>query len=148
MDIRRLSAVVLVFALIVVGCSDDDDETEAVDLPDGAAAVVEDYYETVAQDHDGDGMLGLVTDDFEFVSHDGALDRETWAAQVDLFFDDFSVERFGERVVVGEGTAYIVSQPEHTSGTGIDDQALSVMRVVEVDGTWLLANHYYLPASG
>ena len=143
---QRLAMAVLALALTAGACSDDGDSdgsSESVDLPDGAAAVVDDYYETVAVQHDGDAMLALVTEDFEFVSDDGTLSRESWAAQVNRFFEDFTVERLDDPVVVGGGTEYLVSQAEHVTGTGIDDSAFSVFRVVEVDGVWLIDSQQY-----
>jgi len=138
-------AVVMALVLVVGACSDDDDsdEAESVELPDGAAAVIDDYYEAVAVQHDSDAMLGLVTEDFQFIAVEGALDSEGWADQIDLLFENFGVERLGDPAVVGGGSEYVVSQAERTTGSGVDDVAFSVMRVVEVDGTWLIGTHSY-----
>ena len=144
---RRAGIVAAVVALVLLvgACSDDDDaeDAESVELPDGAAAVIDEYYEAVAVQHDGEAMLGVVSEDFQFIADDGAFDRDGWANQVDLFFENFEVERLGDPAVVGGGSEYVVSQAERTTGTGVDDVAFSVMRVVEVDGTWLVAIHSY-----
>lgn len=144
MTMRQVGVVVLALALAVGACSDDDDSSESVDLPDGAAAVVEDYYQTVAVEHDGDAMLALVTDGFEFVAADGVLGREAWAANVNRLFENFAVERLGEPTVVGGGDEYLVSQAEHVTGTGMDSAAFSVLRVVEVDGNWLIDSQQFI----
>ena len=146
MTVQRIAAVALAFVLLVGACSDDDadDASESVDLPDGAAAVVDDYRQAVAVDHDGDAMLAVVTEDFEFVDADGENDAGAWATSVDLLFDDFAVEQLSEATVVGEGDEYLLSQAERVTGSGVDMTGFTVMRVVDVDGTWLIDHHEFI----
>ena len=143
---RKVGVVALAFVLAVGACSDDDsdDASESVDLPDGAVAVVDDYRQAVAVDHDGDAMLAVVTEDFEFVDADGENDAGAWATSVDLLFDDFAVEQLSEATVVGEGDEYLLSQAERVTGSGVDMTGFTVMRVVDVDGTWLIDHHEFI----
>ena len=146
MRTQRILALLLVLMMAAAACSDDgdsDSSTEAVDLPDAAAVAVDDYYEAVAVEHDGQAMLEFVTDDFQSVSVDGVLSADEWADDVDALFDDFAVERLGDPAVLGGGSEYLVSQPEHITGTGVDDFVFSVMTVVDEDGTWLVGSHEY-----
>lgn len=146
MRMRQFALVACVAILMATACSDDDNASGTVELPDGAAQVVEDYYQTVAVEHDGDGMMALVTDDFEFVSGTESIDSETWAGQINRFYDSFTVDRLEDATVVGGESEYLVSQPEHVTASGMDDDAFSVLRVIEVDGTWLIDMHQYIPA--
>ena len=143
---RKVGVVALAFVLAVGACSDDDsdDASESVDLPDGAVAVVDDYRQAVAVDHDGDAMLAVVTEDFEFVDADGENDAGAWATSVDRLFDDFAVEQLSEATVVGEGDEYLFSQAERVTGSGVDMTGFTVMRVVDVDGTWLIDHHEFI----
>ena len=145
MKMRHFALVGIAAILMTTACSDDD-SSGSVELPDAAAEAVEDYYQTVAVEHDGEGMLTLVTDDFEFISETESIDKETWASQINLFYDNFTVERLEDATVVGGDGEYLVSQPEHVTASGMDDDAFSVLRVVEVDGTWLIDMHQYIPA--
>ena len=37
-----------------------------------------------------------------------------------------------------DGDAYVATQPDHATATGLDVEGVSVIRVAEVDGTWLV----------
>jgi hypothetical protein len=134
--------------LVLAGCGDDDDSSEgsseSVELPAEAADVLAAYTEATAVDHDGDAMLAVVTEDFTFLSvSDTVLDRDAYAAEVDSYTSDFTVETLGDDVVVGGGDTYIVSEPNTAGGGGFTSTGFSVIRIVDSDGEWLVDAHRF-----
>ena len=134
--------------LVLAGCGDDDDSSEgsseSVELPAEAADVLAAYTEATAVDHDGDAMLAVVTEDFTFLSvGDTVLDRDAYAAEVNRYGSNFTVENLGDDVVVGDADTYIVSTPQSAGGAGFGSTGFSVIRVVESDGEWLVDAHRF-----
>ena len=144
MRLQRTAVAALMVIVVAGACSDDSDSSGTVELPDEAAELVEDYYQTVAVEHDGDAMMELVTDSFEFVSGTDSIDKEAWAGEVNRLYENFTVDRLDDAVVVGGDGEYLVSQPEHVAGTGMDEDAFSVLRVVEDDDGWRIDMHVYI----
>ncbi|MDH3707422.1 MAG: hypothetical protein OES57_15245, partial [Acidimicrobiia bacterium] len=95
--------------VMLAGCgsddesSDEDPSSESVELPAEAAEALVQYREATAELHDGDAMLGYVTDDFTFLSVGSVLDADGYAAEVDGYASDFAVESLGGQSVVGAG---------------------------------------------
>ena len=142
-----LAGVVLM--LVLAGCGDDDDSSEgsseSVELPAEAADALASYGEATAVDHDGDAMLDLVTEDFTFLSYgDTVLDRDGYAAEVNSYVAEFAVEDPGDDVVVRGVDTYIVSRPNTLSVGGFGATGVSVFRIVESDGEWLVDAHRFI----
>ena len=145
------AALILVGALLaggaIVACAEDDGgQTSAdasVELPPEAVEAYENYAEAML-DADGDAMLDYVTDDFTWLSYGtNLMDAEYRADWVTRYYSSFEVEDIGERTVVGGGDEYIFSTPERATTPALAD-GISVVKIVKVDGTWLVAAHRFL----
>ena len=91
-------------------------------------------------------MLAYVTDDFSFLSYGTDVqERDFRAGYVTRNYGplDFTVEEIGERTVVGGGDEYILSVPERAVTPAIAE-GISVVRLVKIDGVWLVDAHRFL----
>jgi hypothetical protein len=85
-----------------------------------------------------------VTDDFTFLSYGTDVqEREFRADYVTENYGSFTVEEIDDRTVVGGGDEYIFSVPERAT-TPIVAEGISVVKIVNVDGTWLIQAHRFL----
>jgi hypothetical protein len=144
---RRITLVALAAVLsLAAGCGDDAEQETAdatVELPDAALEAYEDYTQTLL-DADGEAMLDYVTDDFTFLSYGtNLMDAEFRADYVTENYGFFDVEEVGERTVVGGGDEYILSVPERATTPAVAD-GISVAKMVEIDGEWLVQAHRFL----
>lgn len=131
-------------SVLVVGCGGDDDSAEAaVELPAEAAQVYERYTEALLA-ADGEAMLEYVTDDFTWLSYGtNLMDAEYRANYVTQYYGGFEVTEIDERTVVGGGDEYIFSVPERATTPVVAD-GISLVKMVRVDGDWLVAAHRFL----
>ena len=147
------AAATLFTAAGVAGCGDDDSADEAstddavaeetIELP-AEAATAYDEYTAAALAADGDAMLAFVTDDFTFLSYGTDVqERDFRADYVTQNYGNFQLEEIGDRVVVGGGSEYIVAIPERATTPLVAD-GISVVKLVEVDGNWLVQSHRFL----
>lgn len=152
---RRPAGRITVVALATVlsfaaGCGDDAEQetSEAtVELPDAALDAYENYTQTLL-DADGEAMLDYVTDDFTWLSYGtNLMDAEFRADYVTENYGFFEVEEVGERTVVGGGDEYVLSVPERATTPAVAD-GISVVKMVEVDGEWLVQAHRFLGEGG
>ncbi|MCL1692258.1 MAG: hypothetical protein M3096_01100 [Actinomycetia bacterium] len=123
----------------------EESAAEPVDaaLPAGAVEALDRYTEAVLA-ADGDVMLDYVTDDFAFLSYGTDVqEREFRADYVTKNYGNFEVEVIGDQTVVGGGDTYIVSVPERAT-TPVVAEGISVVRLVESDGTWLVDVHRFV----
>lgn len=141
------AALVATSALFAVGCgSDEADDTTTdgtVELP---AEVVEafDNYSEAMRAADGEAMLEYVTDDFTWLSYGtNLMDAEYRANYVTAFYKSFEVTTIGERTVVGGDDEYIFATPERATTPALVD-GISLVKMVKVDGVWLVAAHRFL----
>ncbi len=145
--LKSLALMGIALVLLLAGCGDDDASSEgssdSVTLPAEAADALAAYSVATAVDHDGDAMLAFVTDDFTFLSFGAVLDRDSYAAEVNTYALDFTVEVLGDDVVVGGGDTYIVARPNAVSTGTLETSGVSVFRVVESDGEWLVDAHRF-----
>ncbi len=151
-EIMRKRIVPFAMALLllgVTGCSSSDSsatETTSVgvvELPAGAAEALANYTDAVLA-ADGDAMLDYVTDNFTFLSYGTDVqEREFRADYVTKNYGNFEVEVIGDQTVVGGDETYIVSIPERAT-TPVVAEGISVVRLVESDGTWLVDVHRFV----
>ena len=135
--------------LVTAGCSSSDPSaTEttsvgAVELPAAAAEALANYTDAVLA-ADGDAMLDYVTDDFAFLSYGTDVqEREFRADYVTKYYGNMEVEIIGDQTVVGGGDTYIVSVPERATTPALAE-GISVVRLVESDGVWLVDVHRFV----
>ena len=98
-------------------------------------------------DYDGEAFSALVTENYYFVM---GPDRSDAAEMADfiptLESSNWHVEQTGDAIMVGDGP-WLVAVPNLLTGDdyGVDGQeGFSLMTVVDVDGTLLIARHEYM----
>ena len=137
-------AVVAVVALVcvmgVVGCGDaDESSTTGTDVPSGVIAALDGFAEAI-NTYDSDALLANTSEDFTWQSTGDVTNREDYVAYLETYYErlNFRSEPTGDRVIERDGDAYVATQPDHATATGLDVEGVSVIRVAEVDGTWLV----------
>lgn len=138
------SAALLATAAFSMGaCGDDDTDDGTVELPADALEVYHDYTAALVAG-DGEAMLDYVTDDFTWLSYGtNLMEADDRAEYVTNYYGGFSVEEIGDYTVVGEGDEFIFSVPEQAT-TPVFADGISLVKMVNVDGGWLLAAHRFL----
>jgi len=135
-----VAVVALVCAMAVVGCGDDGgSSTTGTDVPSGVIAALDGFAEAI-NTYDSDELLANTTDDFTWQSTGDVTNREDYVAYLETYYErvNFHSEPTGDRVIELDGDAYVATQPDHSTATGLDVEGVSVIRVEEVDGTWLV----------
>jgi len=142
--VRLHRAVVAVVALIcamgMIGCGDDGaSSTDGADIPSGVIAALDGFGEAI-NTYDSEALLAHTTEDFTWQSTGDVTSREEYVAYFETYYEraNFHTEPTGDRVIEPEGDAYVATQPDHSTASGLDVVGESVIRVVEVDGTWLV----------
>jgi hypothetical protein len=131
----------------IVACGGDDSDESApdalVELPAEVVEAYDNYVETLLA-ADGEAMLEFVTGDFTWLSYGtNLMDAEYRAEYVTTNYGNFKVEHLGEPTAVGGGDEYIFSIPERATTPLIAD-GISLVKMVEVDHTWLVSAHRFL----
>ena len=118
------------------------EQVVGVELPAAAAKALDNYGAAVVA-ADGEVMLNYVTDEFTFLSYGTDVqEREFWAAYVTKNYGSFSVESIGDRMVLGGGDTYVVSEPERATKPALVE-GFSTYRLVNRDGEWLVDVHRF-----
>lgn len=130
---------------VACGGDDSDDSTSdvSVELPAEVVEAYDDYSEAMLA-ADGDAMLEFVTEDFTWLSYGtNLMDAQYRADYVSSYYENFDVEAIGETTVVGGGDEYIFSTPERATTPAVAD-GISLVKMENVDGTWLVSAHRFL----
>ena len=139
----QLTAVTAERDALAADPGESADEPVGVALPSVAAGALANYTDAVLA-ADGDAMLDYVTDDFTFLSYGTDVqEREFRADYVTRNYGNFELEVIGDQTVVGGGDTYIVSTPERATTPAVV-AGISVIRLVESDGTWLVDVHRFV----
>ena len=142
------SAVLIATGAFAVGACDSDDSGEVstdatVELPAEALEVYRDYTKALLAG-DGDAMLDYVTEDFTWLSYGtNLMEADERAEYVTANYGGFEVEETAEMTVVGGDNEYIFSVPERAT-TPVVAEGISLVKMVMVDGNWLLSAHRFL----
>ena len=154
-----VGAVVIVLAgLLVGGCSEDSETSEASgsELPESAQAVIDEYLATW-QEQDIDGWMATVTDDYIYHGHlfsPGSRGQytggpEDWGAReraTNIEIKNPQVaEWMGDKLVVGDGL-WVVSVRENWVDAEAEirfDGVGTYVIVEQADGTMKINSHTY-----
>lgn len=140
--IVALSAAVIGLALWLI-VTPAGQETQ---LPEAAQETLDGYRNAWAA-FDGEGAMGFVTEGYAFVTSGNELDATAMAERVHYTAMEqrLATETVAE-VISGDGSRYHVAQSERI-GSDSEATALSVITLVERDGTWLVSRHEWLGSS-
>jgi hypothetical protein len=125
--------------LLLAACSDSDDtgatddaEAEVLSTVEGFGAAVNAY--------DTEAIREYVTDDFTWQSIGPVQTLDEYLADIDTNAQaaGFLVEDIGDPVVSLDGEEYVVVQKDAVKATGFEAVGTSTVRLVEVDGVWLI----------
>ncbi|MFW2383789.1 MAG: nuclear transport factor 2 family protein [Acidimicrobiales bacterium] len=110
----------------------DDAEAEVLVTVAGFGVAVNAY--------DTEAIREYVTDDATWESTGPVQTLDRYLAHVDRYYEatDFHVEAISEPVVTLDGDEYVVVQLEAVASTGFEAVGTSTVRLVEVDGEWLI----------
>ena len=131
-SIRWIASVAAV-VLLLPGCGNaDDDEAEVLSTVEGFGAAANAY--------DTEAIREYVTDDFTWQSTGPVQTLDEYLAYVDTQWQaaGLHVEVTGDPVVSLDGEEYVVVQQEAVKATMLDAVGTSTVRLVEVDGVWLI----------
>lgn len=142
---RLLTWLVGVLAVAVIGLgawliADAIAGDDLTAVPEGVEAAL-DTYDAAWVGTDREAFINATTDDYTFVSDMGAFGQASQALQVGgLTYFEF--EELG-RVGVGDGSSYYVASEQRVrfAANGLWYDGISVVTLVEVDGTWKVGQH-------
>jgi hypothetical protein len=137
------TTVVLASALIALGTwfFVSSNDTAVTDLPQGALETLNAVRSMTNAPYDTEAMLDYVTEDFTFQSYGEVNSLAQYRAYINQYYENvnFNIESTGDRVAVGGGDTYIVSEPGLVTWNGNPGvRGFSVVTLVESDGTWLV----------
>jgi hypothetical protein len=135
---RCLGWIVSVAAVVLLlpGCGSTDDsgatEAEVLSTVEGFGAAVNAY--------DTEAIREYVTDDCTWQSTGPVQTLDEYLAYVDANYKklDFHVEATSDPGVSLDGEEYVVVQHEAVEATSFEAVGTSTVRLVEVDGVWLI----------
>ena len=134
------SVLILAGALLlgggIVACGSDDDASE---VPPGVTSTLDAFLEAT-NTYDTEALGALVTDDFTWQSTGPVQSGPEYLAYIDANYENvgFHTELTSPRTIERDGDAYIATATDYIT-TNIDDMTgKEVVRLVEVDGRWLV----------
>lgn len=135
----RWAGSLVAVALLLPGCGDTDDtgatgeaEAEVLSTVEGFGVAVNAY--------DTEAMQEYLTDDFTEQSTGPVNTLDEYLAYADTHRQaaGFLVETTSDPVVSLDGDEYVVVQQDAVKVTGFEAVGTSTLRLVEVDGEWLI----------
>ena len=134
------SVLILAGALLlgggIVACGSDDDASE---VPSGVTTTLEAFTEAT-NTYDTEALGALFTEDFTWQSTGPVQSGPEFLAHIDTYYENlrFHVESTGPLTIERDGDAYIATTTDHVTTIRDDMTGREVIRLVEVDGTWLI----------
>ena len=121
----------------IVACGSDDAASE---VPSGVTSTLEAFTDAT-NTYDSDALLALFTEDFTWQSTGDVVSRTEYVAYFDTYYENlgFHVESTGPLTIKRDGDAYVAEQTDRvTTNAAPDMTGREVIRLVEVDGSWLI----------
>ena len=135
------SVLILAGALLlgggIVACGSDDAVSE---VPSGVTSTLDAFTEAT-NTYDSEALLALFTEDFTWQSTGDVVSRTEYVDYFDTYYENvgFHVESTGPLTIERDGDAYVAKQTDRvTSKAAPDMTGREVIRLVEVDGSWLI----------
>lgn len=120
----------------IVACGSDDDASE---VPPGVTSTLEAFTEAT-NTYDSEALGALFTEDFTWQSTGEVQSRAEYLAHFDTYYEDleFRIESTGPLRIERDGDAYVANQTDRITSKGPEMTGREVIRLVEVDGSWLI----------
>jgi hypothetical protein len=121
----------------IVACGSDDAASE---VPSGVTSTLEAFTDAT-NTYDSATLLELFTEDFTWQSTGEVQSRTEYVAYFDTYYEglEFHVESTGPLTIERDGDAYVAEQTDRVTSNGAPDMTgQEVIRLVEVDGSWLI----------
>lgn len=147
-----ITIAVLALALIGLGAWTFVDRSSSSDT--AVTADIQqllDDYSAAWNDYDGDAFSALVTENYHFVMGSDSSSAVVQAGYISNALEpgNWHVEQTGDAMMVGDGP-WLVAAPNTVTGDGYDvdgQVGFSLMTIMDVDGTLLIARHEYMPST-
>lgn len=143
---RNLGVTVVILGILVLALGAwiaYDYSQESVVAASSEMTQLLDDYTAAWNDYDGAAFLALTTEGYRFTSAGGMeFFRADQATEIESTLPSFAwqVEKLGDPVVTGDGPWY-VAVPNETTTNIRDAQGVSIITVVDIDGTLKVASH-------
>lgn len=134
------SVVILAGALLlgggIVACGSDDDASE---IPQGVTSTLE-AFTKATNTYDSEALGALFTEDFTWQSTGRVQSATEFLAYFDMYYEDleFHTESISPLTIERDGDAYVAKQTDRITSRNPDMTGREVIRLVEVDGSWLI----------
>ena len=134
------SVLILAGALLlgggIVACGSDDAVSE---VPSGVTSTLDAFTEAT-NTYDSEALLALFTEDFTWQSTGDVVSRTEYVDYFDTYYENvgFHVESTGPLTIERDGDAYVAKQTDRITSRNPDMTGREVIRLVEVDGSWLI----------
>lgn len=135
--------VVLAVLIPLGGCGDDGGEP----VPAGVLSSIDGFNEAGSR-YDTEAMRTYLTDDFTWQSTGPVQTQAGFLAHVDRYWEttQFRYEVTGEPLIRLDGETYVVEEPGRVTAVNLDTAGMTVYRVVDVDGQWLIQEAQWIDA--
>ncbi|HSJ83900.1 MAG TPA: nuclear transport factor 2 family protein [Acidimicrobiia bacterium] len=153
---RTLFILVVVLAIVAVAAGAfllyEALGTDSTDVPTAVEAVFDDYIEAW-NSYDGDALLAVTTEDFEFYEAESltapmTLHSRTGTVQIVeevTAAESWSVEMIGPPLAVGEDTITLVTADRIDTATETSE-GVSIYTIVQSGDEWKIDQHVFLYA--
>jgi ketosteroid isomerase-like protein len=123
----------------VLACGGDDDASSTSGVPSGVMSALDGFSDAINA-YDTEAFLAHTTEDFTWQSTGDVTSRPDFVIYFEAYYEEvgFHSELTGEQVIEPDGDAYVVTAPDHITAQNYDEEGESVIRVVGIDGTWLV----------
>lgn len=146
--LRAMTVAVVVLAVALIGLGAwviYDLAAKSDTAATGEVETLLEDYTTAWNDYDGEAFLGLVTDDYTFEYSGDVRSASEEAAEIDgLGAFDWSVERIGDPIMIGDGPTYLVASADRVSTIGRDADGISLYTIVEDGDTLRISHHLFM----
>ena len=119
-----------------VACGGDDDASVP---PAGVTSAVEAMTDAI-NSYDTQALLAVTTDDFTWQSTGEVQSLAEFVDHFEANYEagNFNVESTGQLTIEADGDGYVAEEPGRVTSSAYNRDGLSMYRLVEVDGAWLV----------
>jgi len=148
--IRRLWLTVVILGVFLLGFGAwiiYDYTQDSALAPSAEIAQLVDDYTNAWNDYDGEAFLATTQAGYRFTSNAGTFDRteQLFVIENTLPEVEWRVEALADPMAVGDGPTWFITIPNETTDNIRDFiEGVSVLTVVDRDGTYLVTGHIFI----